>query len=173
MNENGDHVTPAVIEALLEDLHKAETRETRGIYYPDPIIDEILCEIQENTEAKGMKACISMNGYRQGKFAREDFSQLLYCIGFAVEGDRGTLELTITSSGDKLIIRMKAPKIHLSRMRWILANQIVHAYGGSLIWENMKDGQMLYAYLNHGKRNRKDLELGDGRTEYAESDCYS
>ena len=121
----------------------------------DPILDEILCEIQENAEAKGLKALISMSGYQPGKVTREDLSQLLYCAGFAAEGNAGTLELTITSSGEKLIFRMNAPQIRLSRMRSLLANQIVHAYGGSLIWENMKDGQTLYAYLNNGRKQKE------------------
>ena len=55
--------------------------------------------------------------------------------------------------------QMKASQNRLSRMRSLLANQIVHAYGGSLISEHMKDGQFLYAYLNSGKPKKAEAGI--------------
>ena len=146
-------------EMLLTKHNQSETNDSRGIYCPEPLVDEILSEIQERAEAKGMQARIAIQGYDPEKVAEEDLSQLLYCTGFAAEGDMGTLELSITSSREKLIIRLKAPRIRLSRMRSLLVNQIVHAYGGSLIAEHMRDGQFLYAYLNGGKTKQAEPDI--------------
>ena len=123
----------------------------------------MLCEIREEAQRKGMQAEISLSGYDRGNIAEEDLVRILYCLGNAAVQDiqenkdadeaNGTLSLTMTTSGERLFIRICAPVFTLSRERAAYVRKLARNYRG---------GVTVTARRDFREKDERRSSAGDG-----------
>ena len=140
--EDGEEIDQDLIGEYTASLEAVRTRAYRGVFCKDVLVDEILCEIREEAQRKGVQAEISLSGYDRGNIAEEDLVRILYCLGNAAIQDtqerkgadeaNGTLSLTMTTSGERLFIRICAPVFTLSRERAAYIRKLARNYRGGV-----------------------------------------
>ena len=170
--EEGEEIDQELIGEYTASLETVRTRAYRGVFCKDVLVDEILCEIREEAQLNGMQAEISLSGYDRGNIAEEDLVRILYCLGNAAvqdiqenkdaDGDSGTLSLTMTTSGERLFIRICAPVFILSRERAAYVRRLARNYRGGVTVTarrdfREKDERRLLAGDGSGKRGKEIL----------------
>ncbi len=143
----GEQIGKELVEEYIVSLETAKTKDYRGVFCKDSLVDELLCQIREEACRQGIKAEISLIGYDRGDIAEEDLVRLLYCLGYAAvqpgdnssrpgenagNGDKGWLTLSMSTSGEQFLIRICAPSFKLSRLRASYIRSLARNYHGGV-----------------------------------------